>query len=105
MAWGDITAQLGDIEACAAALNSSTPGAGATAADLTAVSLGADAAGTTAAAAALVAAANQAAAHWAGELEKGATLLRALGSAVDADAVKLRNTDHELGTSIAGGRA
>lgn len=105
MAWGDITAQLGDMEACAAALSSAAPAAGAAADDLTGVSLGGGAAGATAASAALVGAANQAAVHWAGELDKGATLLRALGSAVDADAVKLRDTDHELGTSIAGGRA
>ncbi|MEO6880918.1 MAG: hypothetical protein ABI181_08215 [Mycobacteriaceae bacterium] len=105
MAWGDITAQLDDIQTCAAALSNAAPGAGAAADDLTGISLGADAAGTTATSAALVSAATQAAAHWADELEKGATLLRGLGAAVDADAVKLRNTDHGLGTSIAGGQS
>lgn len=100
MADQDISAQLGDLEACASALSSEASPVGALADDVGAAVAGGGAAGTTDASAALVAALTAAAAHWQGELAEASRLLGALGLAIDSDALALRGADESIARSM-----
>ena len=81
------------LESCALVLSNEGTSAGPAADALGDGALCAASAGTTPASAELIAAATRAAAHWRSELVEGARLLGALGSAIDQDAVALRNLD------------
>jgi hypothetical protein len=90
---GDIKAQLDVLESCASALSNEGSSAGSAADALGGAHPGGNSAGSTPASAELVAAVAKAAQHWQSELTEGARLLGALGSAIDHDAVALRNLD------------
>jgi hypothetical protein len=96
----DISAQLGDLEACASALSSEASPVGALADEVGGAVVGGAAAGTTDASAALVAALTAAAAHWQGELAESSRLLGALGLAIDSDAMALRGADASIARSM-----
>jgi hypothetical protein len=96
----DISAQLGDMEACASALSREASPVGVLADDVGAAVVGGGAAGTTDASAGLVAALTAAAAHWQGELAESSRLLGALGLAVDSDALALRGADESIACSM-----
>jgi hypothetical protein len=96
----DISAQLGDLEACASALSSEASPVGALADEVGGAVVGGAAAGTTDASVALVAALTAAAAHWQGELAESSRLLGALGLAIDSDAMALRGADASIARSM-----
>ncbi len=90
---GELKAQLDVLESCALALSNEGTSAGPAADALGDGAPGANSAGTTPASAELIAAVARAAAHWRSELAEGARVLGALGSAIDYDALALRNLD------------
>lgn len=90
---GELKAQLDVLEWCALALSNEGSAAGPAAEALGDGAPDARSAGTTPASAELIAAVTRAAAHWRSELAEGARLLGALGSAIDHDALTLRNRD------------
>lgn len=90
---GGMKAQIDSLESCASALSNEGAPLSAAADALANAHPGANSAGTTPASAQLLSALTTAAAHWHEELAEGARLLVALGSAIDHDAMTLRNLD------------
>ena len=90
---GALRAQLEVLESCASGLSNEGTSAGAAADALGGAHPGGNSAGTTPASAELIAAVSSAAEHWRTELTEGSRLLSALGSAIDHDAMALRNLD------------
>lgn len=90
---GKNRAQLDVLESCASALSNEGSSAGPAADALGGAHAGATSAGSTPVSAGFVRALATAAQHWQSELAEGARLLGALGSAIDHDAVALRNVD------------
>ncbi len=90
---GQVKAQLDVLESCAMALSNEGTAAGPAADALGDGAPDANSAGTTPASAELIVAVTRAAVHWRSELAEGDRLLGALGSAIDHDALALRNLD------------
>ena len=90
---GEVRAQLDVLESCALELSNEGTSAGTAADALGDGAPDATSAGPTPASAELIAAVTRAAAQWSSELAEGARLLGALGSAIDHDALALRNLD------------
>jgi hypothetical protein len=92
---GEVKAQLDVLESCASALSNEGTSAAPAADALGADHPGASSAGTTPASVGLISALAKATEHWRSELTEGTRLLGALGSAIDHDAVALRNLDNQ----------
>lgn len=98
----EMKAQLDVLESCANVLSNEGATVGSAADALGGARPAGSCAGTTPASAELIAALSTAAEHWQGELAEGSRLLRALGSAIDHDAVTLRNLDATNAGSLRG---
>jgi hypothetical protein len=102
---GVMKAQIDVLESCASALSNERASVATVADELGGAHPVGNSAGTTPASAALIAALTTAAEHWHGELAEGARLLGALGSAIDHDAMSLRNLDADTADELRGSRS